>query len=590
MIEYSLRFRYKSRLCATRPKCSQRQPCRVLREWELCSNSFDRSDSGARAPPTVAIASPLFVKVDNTVDRMAEQAPSFSDPVSALFWGAKYLIGMIPGHDIVMRYIASSYQNDPVRSLLELILFFYALRTILQDRTRNSSNFVRLTDKEIDYLVQEFEPEPLCAPLTAAEQDDLDGVPLIVGKATARPMVSAPWMTGTKPRKMLNLASFNFTGLLEAPELTAQAQEVLREYGVGSCSPPGFYGTSDMHMRLEERLAAFVRRPAAIVYSQGLSTISSVIPAFCKRGDIIVADAGVNFAIQKGLQLSRSTLYWYEHNNMDSLEMKLRQLNEQQAQSKEPLTRRFIVSEALFEKYGSIANLPRLVELKSKYKFRLMLDESYSMGVLGATGRGLTEAQSVCPDDVDFITGNLAVSFATAGGFCASSHEAVRHQRINGLSFVFSAAMPVMMANGSTVAMDKLTAEPELFEQLALNVKLVRSVLDALPMVHIPSAATSPLIHVQVRPLHGMPDAVHDLSMVQQEELLREIERRTINQGVLVCRSRQLPAIYPASGDTSPLLRPSLQVVVSSALTPDETAQAADVLRASIVSVLAARM
>ena len=171
MIEYSLRFRYKSRLCATRPKCSQRQPCRVLCEWELCSNSFDRSDSGARAPPTVAIASPLFVKVDNTVDRMAEQAPSFSDPVSALFWGAKYLIGMIPGHDIVMRYIASSYQNDPVRSLLELILFFYALRTILQDRTRKSSNFVRLTDKEIDYLVQEFEPEPLCAPLTAAEQD-----------------------------------------------------------------------------------------------------------------------------------------------------------------------------------------------------------------------------------------------------------------------------------------------------------------------------------------------------------------------------------------------------------------------------------
>ena len=116
-------------------------------------------------------------------------------------------------------------------------------------------------------------------------------------------MVTASWMTGTTPRRVLNLASFNFTGLVEAPELTAQAKSLLREYGVGSCSPPGFYGTSDMHMKVEASLAKFLRKDAAIVYSQGFSTISSVIPAFCKRGDVIVVDSGVNFAIQKGLQL-----------------------------------------------------------------------------------------------------------------------------------------------------------------------------------------------------------------------------------------------------------------------------------------------
>lgn len=101
----------------------------------------------------------------------------------------------------------------------------------------------------------------------------------------------------------MNLASYNFSNLANQDQIKERAITTLRNYGVGSCSPPGFYGTIDVHMQLEADIARFIGVDKSIIYSQGFSTISSVIPAFSKRGDIIVADKGVNFSIQKGLQV-----------------------------------------------------------------------------------------------------------------------------------------------------------------------------------------------------------------------------------------------------------------------------------------------
>lgn len=118
---------------------------------------------------------------------------------------------------------------------------------------------------------------------------------------------------------------------------------------------------TDVHMKLEEDIADFLGTESAIIYAQGFSTISSVIPAFCKRGDIIVADRGVNFAIQKGLQMSRSTIRWYDHNDMKSLELVLETIEKDRRKKKGPLTRRFIVTEGIFDHDGSMSDLPKLV-------------------------------------------------------------------------------------------------------------------------------------------------------------------------------------------------------------------------------------
>ncbi len=117
----------------------------------------------------------------------------------------------------------------------------------------------------------------------------------------------------------------------------------------------------DVHMELENDLAEFLGTEAAILYSQGFSTVSSVIPAFCKRGDIIVADRAVNFAIQKGIEISRSTVRWYDHNDLNSLEEVLQTIEKERKRRRGPLTRRFIVTEGIFQKDGAMVDLPKLV-------------------------------------------------------------------------------------------------------------------------------------------------------------------------------------------------------------------------------------
>lgn len=117
----------------------------------------------------------------------------------------------------------------------------------------------------------------------------------------------------------------------------------------------------DVHMELERDIASFLGTESCIIYSQGFSTISSVIPAFAKRGDIIVADRGINFAIQKGLQISRSTIRWYDHNDPVSLETTLAAVAKEAKKKKWPLTRRFIVTEGIFENGGAMVDLPKIV-------------------------------------------------------------------------------------------------------------------------------------------------------------------------------------------------------------------------------------
>lgn len=158
---------------------------------------------------------------------------------------------------------------------------------------------------------------------------------------------------------MVNLASYNFYNLVTNEALKERAIQTLRTYGVGPCGPPGFYGTQDVHMKLEADIASFLGMPSCIIYAQAFSTASSVIPCFSKRGDIIVADKASNYSIRKGIQISRSSVQWYEHNDMEDLQRVLAKVTKEHA--KKPLTRRFIITEALSDTVGDITDLPKIV-------------------------------------------------------------------------------------------------------------------------------------------------------------------------------------------------------------------------------------
>jgi serine palmitoyltransferase len=213
-------------------------------------------------------------------------------------------------------------------------------------------------------------PNPLSRPLqhlrnrTTRNGLSLLGEHPVVTKATTALTWSSP--TGPKSklsngRTVTNLASYNYYNFIANETLKEKAIQTLRTYGVGPCGPPGFYGTQDVHMKTEADVAAHLGVPACIIYAQSFSTISSVIPSFSKRGDIIVADKAVNFAVRKGMQISRSTVRWFEHNDMEDLENVLKKVVKEQA--KKPLTRRFIITEGLFENIGDVSNLPKLVRL-----------------------------------------------------------------------------------------------------------------------------------------------------------------------------------------------------------------------------------
>jgi serine palmitoyltransferase len=171
-----------------------------------------------------------------------------------------------------------------------------------------------------------------------------------------------------------NLASYNYYNFVANETLREKAIETLRIYGVGPCGPPGFYGTQDVHKKAEADIATHLGVRGCIIYAQAFSTISSTIPAFAKRGDIIVVDKAVNFAIRKGLQISRSKIHWYEHNDLKDLERVLAKVAKEQ--SKKPLTRRFIVTEGLFEEVGDMIDLPKIVRVNSAVSFIFLIKTS----------------------------------------------------------------------------------------------------------------------------------------------------------------------------------------------------------------------
>ncbi|EJD01815.1 serine palmitoyltransferase [Fomitiporia mediterranea MF3/22] len=538
-----------------------------------------------------------------------------SDPSQSVLVFLSYALSLledaffkIPGSAVVARYVRSSHQNDPGRTVLELILFLFAIRTLLQSRTRNDKNFVKYTEEEIDELVDEWNPEPLAVPLDTTEQSDFDAVPVIQGANGPKPRLLSTGKT------VINLASFNFAGLAGNEHIKERAIETLRKYGLGSCSPPGFYGSLDVHTQLERDIADFLGTEDCILYSQDFSTPASVIGAFCKRGDIIVADRGINFALQKGLQISRSTVRWYDHNDLKSLEDVLQGVEKERRKKKLPLTRRFIVTEGIFEFDGALLDLPKVIELKEKYKFRLVVDESFSFGSVGRTGRGLTELYNVPASSVDIIIGSIAKSLCSSGAFCAASRIITEHQRINGTSFVFSAAMPPLLAVAASEGIGILRDSPSVMATLQENVRVIRMVLERVEGIVLTSHSASPTIHITIKPPSAsqlLPPPVDIFSPStnnpgaagsgksnpnsplpinppkfnahEEERVLQAIVEECLVQGVMLTRAKHL------RGQELVEPRPSIRISVTSALTKKECEKAAGIVKGVIGKVLGKR-
>ncbi|KAK9766891.1 serine palmitoyltransferase component [Basidiobolus ranarum] len=477
----------------------------------------------------------------------------------------------LPGSSYLLRYITNSYQNDPFRVILELFLVFFALKYLLSQKYNIENNDVLLTEEEINELVDDWQPEPLVPTLSISDQEILDNVPVTVGPPGARQKMR-------NGKTLVNMAAFNFLGFLGNEIFKTEAVRTLRKYGVGTCGPPGFYGTLDVHKLLEKDIANFLGTEDAIIYSQGFSTISSVIPAYVKRGDLIVCDEGANFAIQKGIQISRCKVRYFKHNDINDLEGVLQSILCEDLVTKRPVTRRFIVTEGLSLNYGDIAPLKKLIEFKHAYKFRIILDESLSFGVLGKRGAGLTEHFGVPVEDIDLLIGSMCHALTSSGGFCAGSREIIDHQRLSGLAYTFSASLPAILAVSAREGLSVLQKEKEVLSSLRNNISTFRSIVEKIPTISLgETSEISPILHMRI---HDEVVEKLNLTVQDQEKKLQETVYEVGRDGFLITR-----AMYVSDQELF-LPKPSIRICISAAHTKREIEKAANAIKTAFCKVL----
>ncbi|KAG1148078.1 hypothetical protein G6F37_003625 [Rhizopus arrhizus] len=489
------------------------------------------------------------------------------------------LVEAIPGSHLAISYLKNAYQNDPFRVALELFLVFFAMKYMFSRKYKPNDNNVVLTEKEIDDLVEEWQPEPLAPKLTSYDRFNLEKIPVLNGPQSVKAKIAGY----SKP--LMNLATSNFLNLIASEQIRTKAIDTLRNYGVGSCGPPGFYGTIDVHMDLERDIAHFLGTDDAIIYAQGFSTISSVIPAFAKRGDYLVVDDGVSFAVQKGIQISRSIVRFYKHNDMEDLERVLNDIQSEHIKHKKRLTRRFIVTEGLFANFGDIAPLDKLVELKKKFKYRLILDESQSIGVLGNRGAGLTDLYNIDAKEIDMIVGSLANALCGSGGFCAGSVEVIDHQRLSGSAYCFSASMPAMLAVSASEAFRIIEQQPSIIKELAERSSSFRQVLSHKslePFIYLESSdinSPSPFFHIRIKEsfLQQLPLAI--VNRETEERLLQDVVDECALQGVLVTRAKY---VYEQELNCP---KASIKIHTTTGLTKKENDKAANIVKVAIIKI-----
>lgn len=258
-------------------------------------------------------------------------------------------------------------------------------------------------------------------------------------------------------KKVLMFGSNSYLGLSSHPEIIKAAKSAIDKYGT-SCSGSRFLnGTLDIHIELENKLAQLVGKEAALCYSTGFQVNLGVVSALCGRNDYLILDELDHASIIEGSRLSFSKVLKFEHNNMASLESKLRLCESDRI--------KLIVVDGIFSMEGDIAKLPEIVRLAEKYNANIMVDDAHSLGVIGKNGRG-TASHFGLTDKVDLIMGTFSKSLASLGGFIAGDASLINYLKHNSRSLIFSASMTPASVASVMTSVDIMLSEPERLQHL----------------------------------------------------------------------------------------------------------------------------
>ena len=258
-------------------------------------------------------------------------------------------------------------------------------------------------------------------------------------------------------KEVIMIGSNNYLGLTDHPEVIEAIHEAVAKYGSGCTGSRFLNGTLDIHVKLEEELADFMGREAALVFSTGFQTNLGTISTLVSRDDTIYGDRSNHASIVDGCRLSFGEFKKYKHNDMADLERVLEKNNDSGG--------KLIVTDGVFSMEGDIADLPSITRLAAKYKARVMVDDAHSIGVLGDNGRGTAEHFGL-EDKVDIVMGTFSKSFASLGGFIVGDEEIIHYIKHHSRALIFSASPPPAAVAAVRASLRILKSEPQRRQRL----------------------------------------------------------------------------------------------------------------------------
>jgi len=329
-----------------------------------------------------------------------------------------------------------------------------------------------------------------------------------------------------KGQDVLMFGSNSYLGLTNHPKLKEASINAINKYGSGCAGSRFLNGTLDLHIELEEKLARYVGKEGALVFSTGFQVNLGVLSSVPGRHDYIIMDELDHACIIDGSRLSFAKVLKYRHNDMESLEKVLSKC--------EPDALKIIAVDGVFSMEGDLAKLPQISTLAKKYAASIYVDDAHGLGVMGPGGRG-TAAHFGMTDDVDFIMGTFSKSLASIGGFVAADNDTINFLKHNARSLIFSASIAPANAASVIAAIDIMEQEPERIEKLWSNTHLA---MKALRQAGFDIGHTeTPIIPIYIR---------DDFKTFKLTKMLLE-------EGIFVN-----PVVSPAVASTSSLIRYSL--------------------------------
>jgi glycine C-acetyltransferase len=265
----------------------------------------------------------------------------------------------------------------------------------------------------------------------------------------------------TTGQDVLNFCANNYLGLSNHPELIKAAKEALDTHGYGMSSVRFICGTQDLHKTLERKIAEFFGTEDTILYAAAFDANGGVFEPILTAEDAIISDSLNHASIIDGVRLCKAQRYRYENANMEDLEAKLKEAQAQRF--------RLIVTDGVFSMDGNVAPMDKINELAKKYDAMIMVDECHSAGVVGKTGRGVTELFDI-RGEVDIITGTLGKAFGGAiGGFTTGRKEIIEMLRQRSRPYLFSNSIPPIVVNAGIRMFDMMNETTELQDKLHSN-------------------------------------------------------------------------------------------------------------------------